>query len=63
MLRHYSRWRESDFWAKAGYSGAIATGKVEGRAAVASGTKGNVAKDTFLVSRPWLGVDGAVVDG
>ena len=63
MLRPYSRWRESDFFANAGYSGAIAAGKVEDRAAVASGTKGSVAKDTFLVSRPWLGVDGAVVDG
>ena len=63
MLRPYSRWRESDFLANAGYSDAISAGKVEDRAVVTSGTKDRVAKDTFLVSRPWLGVDGAVVDG
>ena len=49
--------------AKVGYNGAIAAGSVADRAAVASGTKGKAAKDTFLVRRPGLGVDWAVVDG
>ena len=63
MHHFYSRRGESDFFTKAGYKGAMAAGKVADRAAVASGTKGRVAKDTFLVSRPWVGVEGAVVDG
>ena len=54
---------ESDFFTKAGYNGVIAAGSVADNAAVVSGTNGRVAKDTFLVSRPWLGVEGAVVDG
>ena len=63
MLHFYSQRVESDFFASVGYNGAMAAGRVDDRAAVVSGTKGRVAKDTFLVSRPWFGVDGAVVDG
>ena len=63
MLRPYSRRMESDFFASVGYIGAMAAGKVDDSAGDVSGTKGSIAKDTFLLSRPWFGVDEAVVDG